>query len=45
MLLSHQQTAGQNPDIEIERKLFENMSQLQFWGTTATNNKLDSLGN
>jgi hypothetical protein len=37
MLLSHHQNAGQNRDIEIANRLFENVSQFKYLGTTVTN--------
>jgi hypothetical protein len=40
MLLSHHQNAGQNQDINIANRLFENVSQFKYWGTTVTNQNL-----
>jgi hypothetical protein len=40
MLLSRNQNAGQNRDIEIAYKSFENVSQLKNLGTTVTNQNL-----
>jgi hypothetical protein len=37
MLLSRHQNAGQNRDIEIANRSFENMSQFKYLGTTVTN--------
>jgi hypothetical protein len=36
MLLSRHQNAGQNRDIEIANRLFENVSQFKYLGTTVT---------
>jgi hypothetical protein len=40
MLLSHHQNVGQNRYIKIENRLFENMSQFKYLGTTVTNQNL-----
>jgi hypothetical protein len=40
MLLSCRQNVGQNRDIKIENKLFENVSQLKYLVMTATNENL-----
>jgi hypothetical protein len=40
MLLSCQKNAGQNPDIKIANRLFENVSQFEYLGTTVTNQNL-----
>jgi hypothetical protein len=40
MLLSHQQNVGQNRDIKIADRSFENVSQLKYLGTTVTNKNL-----
>jgi hypothetical protein len=40
MLLSRQQNAGQNQDIKIANRWFENVSQLKYLGTTVTNQNL-----
>jgi hypothetical protein len=37
MLLSRHQNAGQNNDIKIADRFFENVSQLRYFGTTVTN--------
>jgi hypothetical protein len=37
MLLSHHQNAGQNRDIEIANRSFENVSQFKYLGMTVTN--------
>jgi hypothetical protein len=40
MLLSHHQNAGQNRDIKIANRSFENVSQFEYLGTTVTNQNL-----
>jgi hypothetical protein len=40
MLLSHHQNVGQNRDIKIANKSFENVSQLKYLGWTVTNQNL-----
>jgi hypothetical protein len=40
MLLSLQQNAGQNDDIKIENRSFENLPQFRCLGTTVTNQDL-----
>jgi hypothetical protein len=40
MLLSRHQNAGQNWDIEIANRWFENVSQFKYLGTTVTNQNL-----
>jgi hypothetical protein len=40
MLLSHHQNAGQNWDTKIANRLFENMSQFKYFGTTVTKQNL-----
>jgi hypothetical protein len=45
MLLSHHQNAGQNYDIKIGNRCFENVEQFRYLGTTITNQKPDSGGN
>jgi hypothetical protein len=40
MLLSHHQNVGQILDIKIANRLFENVSQLKYLGTTVTNQNL-----
>jgi hypothetical protein len=37
MLLSHHQNAGQNGDIKIANRSFENVSQFKYLGTTVSN--------
>jgi hypothetical protein len=37
MLLSYHQKAGQNCDMEIAYRLFENMSQFKYFGRIVTN--------
>jgi hypothetical protein len=40
MLLSRHQNAGQNRDIKIANRSFENVSQLIYFGTRVTNKNL-----
>jgi hypothetical protein len=40
MLLSRHQNAGQNQDIKIGNRWFENMAQFRYLGTTITNQNL-----
>jgi hypothetical protein len=40
MLLSRHQNVGQNQDIKIANRSFENVSQLKYLGTTVTNQNL-----
>jgi hypothetical protein len=40
MLLSRQKNVGQNRDIKIENRSFENVSQFKYLGTTVTNHNL-----
>jgi hypothetical protein len=40
MLLSRQQNVGQNRDIKIANKSFENVLQFKYLGTTVTNQNL-----
>jgi hypothetical protein len=40
MLLSRHQNAGQNHDIKIGNKCFENVSQFRYLGKTITNQNL-----
>jgi hypothetical protein len=40
MLLSHQQNAGQNCDIKIANRSFENVPQFKYLGMTVTNQTL-----
>jgi hypothetical protein len=37
MLLSHQGNAGQNHDIKLANRSFENVSQFKYFGQTVTN--------
>jgi hypothetical protein len=37
MLLSHHHNVGQNRDIKIANRLFENVSQFKYLGTAVTN--------
>jgi hypothetical protein len=40
MLLSRHQNAGQNQNIKISDRSFENVAQFKYLGTTATNQSL-----
>jgi hypothetical protein len=40
MLLSHHQNAGQNHDIKIANRTFENVAQFRYLGITTTNQNL-----
>jgi hypothetical protein len=40
ILLSRQQNAGQNQDIKIRNRWFENVAQFRYFGTTITNQNL-----
>jgi hypothetical protein len=40
MLLSHHQNAGQNHDMKIAHRCFENKAQFRYLGTTITNQNL-----
>jgi hypothetical protein len=40
MLLSRHQNAGQNDDIKIAKRSFENVAQFKYYGTTVTNQNL-----
>jgi hypothetical protein len=37
MLLSRHQNAGENHDIKVANRSFENVAQFQYFGTTVTN--------
>jgi hypothetical protein len=37
MLLSHHQNAGQNHDIKIANRCFENVAKFRYLGTSITN--------
>jgi hypothetical protein len=45
ILLSRHQNAGQNHDIEIGNRYFENVAYIRYLGTRVTNQKFDSGGN
>jgi hypothetical protein len=45
MLLHHHQNAGQNHDIKIGNRSFENVAQLKYLGMAVTLSKFDSGGN
>jgi hypothetical protein len=40
MLLSRHKNAGQNHDIKIANRCFENMAPIRYLGTTITNQNL-----
>jgi hypothetical protein len=40
MLLFHHKNAGQNQDIKLTNRLFENVSHLKYLGRTVTNQNL-----
>jgi hypothetical protein len=40
MLLSHQKNVGQNRDMKIANRSFENVSQFKYLGMTVTNRNL-----
>jgi hypothetical protein len=42
MLLSHRQNAGQNQDMKVANRWFENVSQLKCLGTTVIKRRLNS---
>jgi hypothetical protein len=42
MLVTGDQNAGQNWDIKIANRSFENVSQFKYLGTTVTKSKCDS---
>jgi hypothetical protein len=41
MLLSRHQNAGQNYDIKVGNRCFENVAQVKYLGTTVTNQNLN----
>jgi hypothetical protein len=43
MLLSHYQNAGQNRDIKIANRSFENAPELKYLGMTVTNQNLIAM--
>jgi hypothetical protein len=45
MLLSHHQIVGQNHDIKIANRSFENMSQFKYLGMRCNKSKFDLGGN
>jgi hypothetical protein len=40
MLLPHHHNTGQNHDIKIANRSFENVAQFRYFGTTVTNQNL-----
>jgi hypothetical protein len=40
MLLSHHQIAGQNHDLNIANRYFENVAQFRYLGMTVTNQNI-----
>jgi hypothetical protein len=44
MLLSRHQNAGQNHDIKIANRSFDNVAQFKYLGTTVKKSKPDSGG-
>jgi hypothetical protein len=44
MLLSGSRNAGQNHDIKISNRFFENVQQFKYFGTTVTNQNLIQKG-
>jgi hypothetical protein len=40
MLVSRDQNAGQNREIKVGNRAFENLSQFKYFGTTVTNQNL-----
>jgi hypothetical protein len=45
MLLSHHQNAGQNRDMKIANRYFENVTQIKIFGNESNKSKFDSGGN
>jgi hypothetical protein len=45
MLVSHHQNVGQNRDIKIANRSFENVSTVQIFGDDSNKSKFDSEGN
>jgi hypothetical protein len=45
MLLSRHQNVGQNRDIKLANRSYENVSQFKYLGTTVKKPKFDSGGN
>jgi hypothetical protein len=43
MLVSHDQNAGQNRDIQIGNRSFERVSQFKYLGVTVTNKQTNSV--
>jgi hypothetical protein len=44
MLLTHHENLGQNMDIKIANRLFENVSQFKYLGMTVTKKKTKLCG-
>jgi hypothetical protein len=45
MLMAHHQSAGQNHDIKIGNRSFENVKQFKYFGKDSKKSKFDSGGN